>query len=119
MNETQYYSAKTNNWGEVVGFEKDGCFYFLCSCANNPHEAKTFFYTDLTPVRFVPQEAVVIEGGDNVLKDVGGFSVKEILVTASRIIDTETGYKGVKMKLDALLAQLTPTKPRPKEGTRK
>ena len=113
MNETQYYSAKTENWGEVVGFEKDGYFHFLCFCGNNPHEAKTFFYTDLTPVKFVSQDAVVIEGFD--------LAYLEDMARSAENICNQGGFKNTARDFrklrDQLVAQLTPPKPRPVEPT--
>ena len=111
MNETQYYSA-TIHGEEVIGRNVGSRFYGI---DRNGKLYGKDAQINLTPVKFVPQDAVVIEGGDSVLRDVRGFSVKEILVNAAAIIDAETAYKGVKMKLDALIAQLTPPKPRPEE----
>ena len=109
MNETQYYSAKTDPWGEVVGFEKDGYFHFLCFCENNPHEAKTAFYTDLTPVKFVPQDAVVIEGVTaNELAMIALYSEVPADMTIKR-------YSEICRIINLATVQLTPPKPRPEE----
>ena len=112
MNETQYYSAKTENWGEVVGFEKDGYFYFLCFCGNNPHESKTFFFTDLKPVKFVPQDAAVIEGvsAEDLQWFFGNIKTDISHRDAQRLVE-------IHHEIARQLPQLTPPKPRPAEPT--
>ena len=112
MNETQYYSAKTNNWGEVVGFEKEGYFHFLCFCGGTLHEAKTEFFTDLAPVKFVPQDAAVIEGFTlEYLEDMADFG--EQVCSNNGFPNNARDFKKLRQEL---IAQLTPPKPEENGG---
>ncbi len=95
-----------------------------------PSDGYTYSERDLGSIEYVsvydpkthtivPKDAVVIEEGDAVLRNVGAIPVREILEAASNIVGSRTGYIGVKMKLDALVAQLTPSATTENEGGEK
>ena len=56
----QHYTAETSSFGSQVGIVESGYFQFLCNCAGPTHETKTVLFTDLTPVKFVPQDASMV-----------------------------------------------------------
>ena len=114
MNETQYYSATVTQWTDakpkVLGYFDGDRFEIIGGVTHNGVECyriKRSDITDLTPVRFVPQDAVVIEDGDVGIKGANGFSAVEILRTASEVAKN-AGYHGVSKRLLELLSQLTP-----------
>ena len=116
MNGTQYYSATIND-KTVVGFlDEDGSLayqkvsrggYWYTNLRNKSH------FTDLTPVNFVPQDAVVIEGADvDMFIKFIRFSEPSQFIEFYGEGFTRTAWQGAQY---TLLSQLTPPKPRPEE----
>ena len=105
MNETQHYTATVRGETRVGELDRDGDFCYMVDKTNIEwvDEAKL---TDLTPVKFVPQDAVVIEG----------VEINELLLFVQTHPIMKVGYSYDFRALKAkLIAQLTPPKPRPVE----
>ena len=107
MNETQYYSATAN--GETrVGVLTNRVFIYLHELAYSTSLPEGH-YTDPTPVKFVPQDAVVMPNGVT-LKEVTDRLRQHLnyMPGTERHFESESWIK-------SLIARLTPPKPRPEE----
>ena len=110
MNETQYYSATGE--GEKGIFFKTGTWWGDEMSYRNVVTQQGYTesnLTDLTPVKFVPQDATVIDAETYPHAHTWLVNAREELVAKS------PGYRGIIGFFDVLIAQLNPPKPRPEE----
>ena len=110
MNETQYYSAKLYKENVIVcpiDFSGEILYQVVGKIDYYTHKG---YLDDLTPVKFVPQEAAVIEG-------MTAERFKAFLIHSQHdgCSDTYSGLNQWAETQRVLIAQLTPPKPRPAE----